>query len=93
MINILLSLGLFISVLCNLFLLIALKRSFSQIDMLEDWIINIKKEINSTYNKLKETDNRGIFEKDDDVGFLFADLKKIIESLNQKVSEEENDSV
>lgn len=61
--------------------------------MLEDWIINIKKEINSTYNKLKETDNRGIFEKDDDVGFLFADLKKIIESLNQKVSEEENDSV
>lgn len=93
MIELLLSVLLFLSVLCNLFLLIALKRSFTQIDTLEDWLINFKKDVVTTYNKLKEIDNRGIFEKDDDVGFLFDDLKKTIGSLNQKVNEEENDSV
>jgi hypothetical protein len=41
---------------------------------------------------LKDVDNRGIFEKDDDVGFLFTDLKQIIESLNKKVKEEETDN-
>jgi len=93
MIELLLSVLLFLSVLCNLFLLIALKRSFNQIDTLEDWLINFKKDVGTTYNKLKEIDDRGIFEKDDDVGFLFDDLKKTIGSLNQKVNEEENDSV
>jgi hypothetical protein len=93
MIELLLSVLLFLSVLCNLFLLIALKRSFTQIDTLEDWLINFKKDVVTTYNKLKEIDDRGIFEKDDDVGFLFDDLKKTIGSLNQKVNEEENDSV
>lgn len=76
MIELLLSVLLFLSVLCNLFLLIALKRSFTQIDTLEDWLINFKKDVVTTYNKLKEIDDRGIFEKDDDVGFLFDDLKK-----------------
>lgn len=93
MIELLLLVLLFLSVLCNLFLLIALKRSFTQIDTLEDWLINFKKDVVTTYNKLKEIDDRGIFEKDDDVGFLFDDLKKTIGSLNQKVNEEENDSV
>jgi hypothetical protein len=75
------------------FLLITLKKSFNQIDILEDWIINFKNSVESTFNKLKDVDNRGIFEKDDDVGFLFTDLKQIIESLNKKVKEEETDNV
>ena len=45
------------------------------------------------FNKLKDIDDRGIFEKDDDVGFLFSDLKQIIESLNKKIKEEETDNV
>ena len=68
-------------------------QSFNQIDILEDWIINFKNSVESTFNKLKDVDNRGIFEKDDDVGFLFTDLKQIIESLNKKVKEEETDNV
>ena len=93
MIEILLLILLFISVAVNVFLLITLKKSFNQIDILEDWIINFKNSVESTFNKLKDVDNRGIFEKDDDVGFLFTDLKQIIESLNKKVKEEETDNV
>ena len=93
MIEILLLILLFISVTVNVFLLITSKKLFNQIDILEDWIINFKKSVENTYNKLKDIDNRGIFEKDDDVGFLFSDLKQIIESLNKKVKEEETDNV
>ena len=76
MIEILLLILLFISVAVNVFLLITSKKLFNQIDILEDWIINFKKSVENTYNKLKAIDNRGIFEKDDDVGFLFSDLKQ-----------------
>jgi hypothetical protein len=93
MIEILLLILLFVSVSVNVFLLITLKKLFSQVDILEDWIINFKKSVENTFNKLKDIDNRGIFEKDDDVGFLFSDLKQIIESLNKKVKEEETDNV
>ena len=93
MIEILLLILLFASVSVNVFLLITLKKLFSQVDILEDWIINFKKSVENTFNKLKDIDNRGIFEKDDDVGFLFSDLKQIIESLNEKVKEEETDNV
>jgi hypothetical protein len=93
MIEILLLILLLASVSANVFLLITLKKSFNQIDILEDWIINFKNSVESTFNKLKDVDNRGIFEKDDDVGFLFTDLKQIIESLNKKVKEEETDNV
>jgi len=79
MIEILLLILLFASVSVNVFLLITLKKLFSQVDILEDWIINFKKSVENTFNKLKDVDNRGIFEKDDDVGFLFSDLKQIIE--------------
>jgi hypothetical protein len=84
---------LFISVAVNVFLLITSKKLFNQIDILEDWIINFKKSVENTYNKLKAIDNRGIFEKDDDVGFLFSDLKQTMETLNKKVKEEETDNV
>lgn len=93
MIEILLLILLLASVSANVFLLITLKKSFNQIDILEDWIINFKNSVESTFNKLKDVDNRGIFEKDDDVGFLFMDLKQIIESLNKKVKEGETDNV
>lgn len=93
MIEILLLILLLVSVSANVFLLITLKKSFNQIDILEDWIINFKNSVESTFNKLKDVDNRGIFEKDDDVGFLFTDLKQIIESLNKKVKEGETDNV
>ena len=93
MIEIFLLILLFASVAVNVFLLITLKKLFNQVDILEDWIINFKKSVENTFNKLKDIDDRGIFEKDDDVGFLFSDLKQIIESLNKKIKDEETDNV
>ena len=82
---------LLISLISNIFLLIALKKSFQQIDELESWLIEFKRLVKNTYNKLKFVDDRGIFVKDDDVGFLFTDLLKIIELTNKRIQTDDND--
>lgn len=82
---------LLISLIANIFLLIALKKSFQQIDQLESWLIEFKQLVKNTYNKLKFVDDRGIFVKDDDVGFLFTDLLNIIELTNKRIQTDDND--
>lgn len=79
------------SLILNIFLLVALKKSFEQIDQLESWLLNFKLLVKNTYNKLKFVDERGIFVKDDDVGFLFTDLLNIIELTNKRIQTDDND--
>jgi len=82
---------LLLSLILNIFLLVALKKSFEQIDQLESWLLNFKLLVKNTYNKLKFVDERGIFVKDDDVGFLFTDLLNIIELTNKRIQTDDND--
>ena len=82
---------LLISLIANIFLLIALKKSFQQIDELESWLIEFKQLVKNTYNKLKFVDDRGIFVKGDDVGFLFTDLLNIIKLTNKRIQTDDND--
>ena len=79
------------SLILNIFLLVALKKSFEQIDQLESWLLEFKLLVKNTYNKLKFVDDRGIFVKDDDVGFLFTDLLNIIELTNKRIQIDDND--
>jgi hypothetical protein len=79
------------SLIVNIFLLVALKKSFEQIDKLESWLLEFKLLVKNTYNKLKFVDDRGIFVKDDDVGFLFTDLLNIIELTNKRIQTDDND--
>jgi hypothetical protein len=78
------------SLILNIFLLVALKKSFEQIDQLESWLLNFKLLVKNTYNKLKFVDERGIFVKDDDVGFLFTDLLNIIELTNKRIQTDDD---
>lgn len=82
---------LLLSTILNIFLLISLKKSFNQIDILESWLVEFKYLINSTYNKLKFVDDKGIFVKDDDVGFVFTELLNIIELTNKRIQTNDND--
>lgn len=82
---------LLISLIINIFLVISLKKSFNQIDILESWLVEFKYLIKNAYNKLKFVDDRGIFVKDDDVGFIFSELLKIIELTNKRIQTNDND--
>lgn len=88
----LITLALLLSVVINIFLFIALKRAFNTIDELENWLVDFKKSIDNVYKKLKSVDERGIFEKDDDVGFLFTDIVNIIKITNQRINDDSSSS-
>lgn len=80
-----------LSTITNIFLLICLKKAFNQIDTLESWLVEFKYLINQTYNKLKFVDDKGIFVKDDDVGFIFNEILQIIDITNKRIQTNDND--
>ncbi len=82
---------LLISLIINIFLLISLKKSFNQIDILEEWLIEFKLLMNNTYKKLKNVDERGMFEKDDDVGVIFKNIIEIIDLTNKRIQINDDD--
>ena len=79
---------LLISLVTNIFLFISLRRAFFTIDILESWLVDFKGLVNNVYKKLKDVDNRGIFEKDDDVGFMFSDIVNIIKITNERINDD-----
>jgi hypothetical protein len=82
---------LLISLVINIFLLVSLKRAFNQIDILEEWLIEFKLLIDNTYKKLKNIDERGMFEKDDDVGIIFKNIIEIINLTNKRIQIDADD--
>ena len=83
---------LLISLVTNIFLFVSLRRAFYTIDVLELWLVDFKGLVNNVYKKLKDIDNRGIFEKDDDVGFMFSDIVNIIKITNERVNDDDSDN-
>ena len=55
------------------------------IDFYRDLVDNIRQEMLETQSRLIEVDIRGSFESDDEVGFVFKDIKSLIEDLNLKL--------
>jgi len=80
---------LLLSIILNIFLCVSLFKSFRFTDQLESWVIDFKEEINSLYKKLKSIDERDMFEKDDDVGIIFQQIKDIISNTKTKIVDDE----
>lgn len=68
-----------------LYLIDILNTSLDQNEQYAEWIIEFQKLVNSTYTKLKNVDDRNLFEKDDDVGFVFTNIVSLIENLKSKL--------
>lgn len=50
----------------------------------ENWTTEIRNKFDDLYTQIKNVDQREIFEKDDDVGVAFQEIKKIIEDFKQR---------
>jgi len=78
-----------VSVLINFILIIGVRNLLIQNEQLEDKVVTtiseIRGRIGNTLQKMRELDNRQVFEKDDEVGVTFSELKKIVEDLNEEV--------
>ena len=49
--------------------------------MLWKFLMSIRQEVKDVHMEMKQIDNRGIFEKDDHVGFIFTRLLKMSDRL------------
>lgn len=76
---------LFVSIGINVYFGAMLTRSIDKNEQYEQWISDIQIAITLTYNKLKSIDDRQMFEKDDDVGFVFSNIVKLIEKLKSQL--------
>tara|TARA_R100001509_G_C4687801_1_gene155785 strand:+ start:90 stop:374 length:285 start_codon:yes stop_codon:yes gene_type:complete len=86
---IILSVVLGISILFNINLLRKLEANEDYVSDLEDsnteyytFFDSLKKRMNQSNSKLKQIDRLGSFEADDEIGFIFKELKDMIEKLN-----------
>jgi|TARA_B110001452_G_scaffold61155_1_gene47850 competence protein ComGC len=74
-----------ISVVINIVLLIGVRNLLKQNEQFEDNLIQVRGRIANTLKKMRDLDNREVFEKDDEVGVTFSELKKLIEDLNNEI--------
>ena len=89
------------------FLQISLNESLKRVEDLENelkefdsvnseltqWVTDFQKLTGNVYKQLKSIDERGMFEKDDDVGFLFQDMLGIITEYNRRININDNNAV
>ena len=77
------------SIVLNLILLIGVRNLLRQNEQLEDRVVQITDEtiqkVQDALSRMRDLDNREVFEKDDEVGVTFNELKKVVEDLNDQL--------
>ena len=58
-------------------------------ELLESWIEDFINTIEKVNSDLKKADYKGSFEADDEVGFIFEEIKKIIKQLDKFKGEQQ----
>lgn len=88
----LISILLTLSIILNIFLYKLLKVQFKKLNLCENlindydsWIDSTRNTVRLTYLKLKEVDEKNLFYKDDDVGFVFQELLNLLTKLNDRI--------
>ena len=78
-----------VSVILNIILLVGVRNLLKQNEQLEDRLIetitSIRTRIQTSLENMRRLDNKQVFEKDDEVGVSFSEIKKIIETLDNKI--------
>ena len=78
-----------VSVILNIVLLIGVRNLLRQNEQLEDRVVgtvqSVRNRVESALDEMRRLDTREAFEKDDEVGVTFNELKKIIEDLNNQI--------
>ena len=79
---IILSLLLIGSLFANYNLLKNYEQSEEYVENLETWVNQFSKTITDMNREIKKIDSKGSFESDDEVGYFYKELKRIINQLN-----------
>mgnify|MGYP001383438117 FL=1 len=78
-----------VSVILNIVLLIGVRNLLRQNEQLEDRLVDIvnttQQKVSDALNNMRKLDKREVFEKDDEVGVTFEEMKKIVEDLDNEL--------
>lgn len=66
-------------------LLYAIRNLLRKLEIYEEWVDDFREEIQKVYIQLKEVDDKHLFEKDDDVGFVFSEILRITDEFNKRI--------
>jgi hypothetical protein len=56
-----------------------------KIEVYEEWLDYFRTEVDEVYQQMKAVDDRNLFEKDDDVGFVFTELVRISKEFSERI--------
>lgn len=56
-----------------------------KIEVYEEWLDMFRTEIDNVYARIKMVDDKNLFEKDDDVGFVFTEIVRITKEFDEKI--------
>jgi hypothetical protein len=73
--------------------IIGINKLAIKIDAYEEYIGQLKDRFNIAYEVMKQSDIRGSFESDDEVGSAFQIMKQAVDNLNSFVQDEETGNV
>ena len=78
-----------IVLLVSIFSSVALFYALRRINQYEELLVSIQEIISFSSKKLKDVDSQGSFESDDEIGFIFEEIKSI-QSIMDGIFENEN---
>lgn len=71
----------------NIVLLVGVRNLLRQNEQLEDTLVEtnafVKAKVQASLDRMRQLDYKQAFEKDDEVGASFTELKKVVEELNE----------
>tara|TARA_B100001939_G_scaffold14038_1_gene12017 strand:- start:2094 stop:2369 length:276 start_codon:yes stop_codon:yes gene_type:complete len=77
-----------ISVILNIVLLVGVRNLLRQNEQLEDRLVGtvdtIRTRVSDALENMRRLDNKQVFEKDDEVGVTFEEMKKVVEELDNQ---------
>jgi len=59
-----------------------------KVERLETWVEDYAQRIQNTQDVLKEIDQKGTFEADDEIGVVFQSIKETVDELNEITEQE-----
>ena len=78
-----------VSVILNIVLLVGVRNLLRQNEQLEDRLVDtvdiIRRRVSDALSNMRKLDKREVFEKDDEVGVTFEEMKKIVEDLDNEL--------
>jgi len=83
--TIILSVFLILSVILNGVFVYCSWNSIKKMEQLEEWVTTFRTQIDNVYKRLKFVDEKNLFEKDDDVGFVFSELVRIMKEFDDTI--------